>query len=230
MGFSVGSSIYNAPSIYESGAGGGGGGGGGGGDYERGFSVIKGKRYPIVKIGSYWWMCENLDYKSNNIPLRNLNEWSASSVAQMAYYNDDETTAKNLKIGALYSYNAVLSLRNEYLDGWSVPGKTEWDDLINNSFGSSAAGVISKAKDNLINNFPLGWNGINYNFLEILPSGILSPIPQNNYSQLNEYAYFWLFNTNSSAYRILFDGSSSTNYLSLIDDFSGRSLRLCKAA
>lgn len=31
MGVSVGSSIYNAPSIYESGAGGGGGGGGGGG-------------------------------------------------------------------------------------------------------------------------------------------------------------------------------------------------------
>lgn len=230
MGVFVGSSIYNAPSIYESGQGGGGGGGGGGGDYERGFSVIKGKSYPIVKIGSYWWTCENLDYKSNNIPLRNINNWSLSSDAQMAYYNDDEATAKSLKIGALYSYQAIVSLRSEDLDGWSVPSKTEWDDLINNSFNDSGAGIISKAQDNLDTNFPSGWNGINYNYMNILPSGILTPIPQNKYELLNEYAYFWLFNTVSNAYRILFDRNARTNYLSLSDDYSGRSLRLCKPA
>lgn len=216
--------IYKGAGIYKNGAE---GGGGGGGDYERGFSVIKGKSYPTVKIGSYWWMCENLDYKSNNINLRTLNQWILSSNPQMAYYNDDEATAKNLKIGALYSYNAVVSLRSEDLDGWSIPTKTEWDDLINNSFNGDVAGLISKAKDDLETNFPSGWNGLNYNYLNILPAGILDSV-RMIYDQINACAYFWLFNTNSNAYRILFNNQASTNYLSLNDDFSGRSLRLCK--
>ena len=214
-------SIHKGAGIYNTGAG------GGGEDYERGFAVIKGKSYPIVKIGSYWWMCENLDYKSNNITLRTLNQWILSSSSQMAYYNDDEATAKNLKIGALYSYRAVVDLRNEDLDGWSIPTKTEWDDLINNSFNGDGAGIISKAKDDLENNFPSGWNGINYNYLNILPAGILDSV-RMNYYQLNQNSYFWLFNTNSTAYRILFSSQADTNYLSLSDDFSGRSLRLCK--
>jgi uncharacterized protein (TIGR02145 family) len=94
---------------------------------------IDGNTYKAIKIGSQVWMAENLKTTKFNdgteIPLvTNNTEWSNLTTPAYCWYNNDETTNKNL-YGALYDRQAV-STGKLCPAGWHVPSDAEWHQLI----------------------------------------------------------------------------------------------------
>jgi uncharacterized protein (TIGR02145 family) len=87
-----------------------------------------GKKYKIVKIGNQTWMAQNLDYggKDGNIGV--------------CY---DKKPANCKKYGALYSANEAKQVCP---DGWHLPNRKEWQELIDFAGGKDIAGKKLKAK------------------------------------------------------------------------------------
>jgi len=82
-----------------------------------------GRIYQTVKIGSQTWMAENLVFKVNNplVP----NTWHDNSNC-WAYDNDQNNVAK---YGYLYNWETA---KNVCPSGWHLPGKEDFETLINN--------------------------------------------------------------------------------------------------
>ncbi len=218
MGVSVGSSIYNAPSIYESGAG-----GGGGGDTNK----IGGRTYRTVTINGVTWLAENLDFKFCLI-----GGVGNPSTPNAWYYNNNEPTYGIdgvKKCGLLYNWYAVELLnnnRNELIPGWHVPTYDEWNALANAVGGPGVAGTILKSLDGAADGiWPTDWNGTNEFGFSVFPAGEYN---SGNFKNLNDYAFFWTSNEiGSSAYYKYFSKVSSIDSTYASKD-RGYSIRLVK--
>jgi uncharacterized protein (TIGR02145 family) len=88
-----------------------------------------GNIYKTVKIGSTWWMPENLKTKRYNtgdsialIP-GNIPDsaWSKSETGAYCYFDE--------KYGFLYNYYAIADPRGLAPAGWHIPTDNEWKDL-----------------------------------------------------------------------------------------------------
>ncbi len=88
-----------------------------------------GNIYKIVKIGSQWWMAENLAWLSN------VNRAGPSSSTKPYYYvynyrGENITKAKKTQnyktYGVLYNWPAALSCCP---DGWHLPSNKDWEKL-----------------------------------------------------------------------------------------------------
>lgn len=148
-------------------------------------------RYPVVEIGSQFWMAENLKTTKFNdgsfiaYPGNNIIEWNSNISGAYAWYDNDPGKYKN-KYGALYNWYAVNSA-NLCPSGWHVPTFDEWKVLRDNLGGASVAGgkikesedTESKAHNNLV---------ANESGLSILTAGIRT---RNSYSDLRLYGYLW---------------------------------------
>lgn len=216
MGVTVGSSIYNAPSIYESGAGGGGGG--------SGTTNIGGRDYRTVKIGGSTWLAENLDYKFSGCGIGgagtpiNPNAW---------YYNNDETTYGidgTLKCGLLYNWFAVKFLndnKSALIPGWHVPTKDEFIELANEVGGVNISGTILKAYDL---SWAPSWNGIDLYGFGVLPAGYYD----GNFYNVQVTSAFWsITEKGGDSYKAGFDNSSEMHTITGSRYF-GNSVRLVK--
>jgi uncharacterized protein (TIGR02145 family) len=90
--------------------------------------------YTTVTIGNQVWMAENLKTTKYNdgssVPLiiDNL-EWGNLSTPGYCWYNNDETTNKNV-CGALYNWHTVNTGKLAPV-GWHVPDYNEWQSLAN---------------------------------------------------------------------------------------------------
>ena len=110
--------------------------------------------YPVVEIGTTFWMEENLKttkYNNNTpIPLVSINtEWVALITPGFCWYNNDEATYK-AAYGALYNWYTVDATSTDHKNlcptGWHVPTSAEWATLTTYLGGESVAG--GKLKEN----------------------------------------------------------------------------------
>ena len=104
---------------------------------------IDGNVYKTIKIGSQWWMAENLKvtkYRDGSpIPNRtNKIEWA--SIKTGAYCNYDNTASKSTIYGKLYNWYAVNDSRKIAPTGWHVPTDEEWTILTIFLAGESIVG------------------------------------------------------------------------------------------
>ena len=102
-----------------------------------------GKTYATVKIGSQWWMAENLketQYRNGDaIPVETDNAtWAGLSTGARCAYNNSETTANTY--GYLYNWYAVDDSRFIASSGWHVPSDAEWSTLSTYLGGTNVAG------------------------------------------------------------------------------------------
>jgi len=95
---------------------------------------IDGNIYTTVILGEQEWMTDNLrTTRFNNgmqieYPGDNFADWLNNTSGAYAWYNNDETTYKNI-YGALYNFPAVNN-GNLCPIGWRVPSVEDWNLLI----------------------------------------------------------------------------------------------------
>jgi len=108
---------------------------------------INGNIYKTVKIGTQWWMAENLRTTLYNdgsaIQLvTDDTEWNNLTTPGYCWYNNDSPTYK-IPYGALYNWYAV-NTGNLCPAGWHVSSVVEWttlkDYLTNNGYGYDGSG------------------------------------------------------------------------------------------
>jgi len=132
-----------------------------------------GQEYRTVEIGGVVWLAENLRYKTPS------SSWPA---------NNQE--ANVLKYGRLYTWDAAVEACP---DGWRLPTRQEWDDLITFAGGEDKAGKRLKAKD--------GWDSINWGKASRTGNGVdrygFSATPGGDrltsgyFEHTGEYAHYW---------------------------------------
>lgn len=107
---------------------------------------IDGNMYDLVKIGNQIWFGENLkvtrynDGEAINI-ITNDTLWSNDMIPAMCWHNNDSNLAD--KYGGYYNWY-VVSSGKLCPSGWHVPGRNEWDTLI--EFLGGAANNSGKLK------------------------------------------------------------------------------------
>lgn len=109
---------------------------------------IDGFAYNTVKIGSQYWMVENLRTETfgngDKIPfVESENEWVNLSGGAYCYYSND-VNAGNL-YGKLYNGYVVSDSRGIAPEGWHVPGEDDWL-LLESYLGANSASMGTPVK------------------------------------------------------------------------------------
>jgi len=166
---------------------------------------IDGNNYKVVKIGSQYWMAENLKVTHYNnggaIPhVTDTTQWT--NITSGAYCNYDNNIINVETYGRLYNWYAVDDTRNIAPQGWHVPNDIEWHELLNYFGGQSVAGGKMK-ETGLLHWSPPNTGATNESGFTALPGGGR----YNNFFSLKNTAYFWSSTSIHSAaasYAILF--------------------------
>jgi uncharacterized protein (TIGR02145 family) len=139
------------------------------------------KEYKWVKIGSQYWMAENLTWlpavspasqSSNSAPVYYVYGYNGTDV------NAAKTTENYTKYGVLYNWTAAMNgnsgsnanpsgVQGVCPNGWHVPSNEEWNQLAYYLGGSEGAGI--KLKNN--SGWGDGRNGDNSSGFTALPAG-----------------------------------------------------------
>ena len=127
------------------------------------------KNYKIVKIGTQWWMAENLNFES----------------AQSRCYGEEKENCE--KYGRLYLFSEA---RNVCPDDWSLPTYSDWNKLKkfiqDNVASNTNLGMTLRSK--------IGWDetgtgkGLDYFGFNALPGGFYKTL---NYDEEYKTVYFW---------------------------------------
>lgn len=174
-----------------------------------------GNTYKTVKIGSQWWMCENLkvEHYNDGSPISYIDinaldsNWSHASEGAFCYINDSI-------YGKLYNYLAVSDVRKLAPEGWHVPTDSEWQTL-EKSVGMSdvqASGLAWRGTteaEKLVVKSSLGWPtnsavfGSNEVGFSALPGGVRVSDGTTNNSQ--SVAFWWTSSSkdNQAYYRYI---------------------------
>jgi uncharacterized protein (TIGR02145 family) len=144
-----------------------------GGDSTGTVTDVDGNVYPTIKIGSQWWMGENLKvthYRNGALcqavipgsrpgaaeisrvtqylygdPIPNVTDDGAwSSLSTGGYCNYDNDENNGDIYGKLYNWYAVADSREIAPPGWHVPTDEEWQTLVDFAGGELVAGGILK--------------------------------------------------------------------------------------
>jgi len=154
--------------------------------YETGkVSDIDGNIYKTVKIGSQWWMAENLrvtHYNNGDVINRFVYGRAGTDTPSIMYLHDDDSDADIY--GAFYNWFAISDERGLAPEGWHVSSDEEWKELeIYIGMDSSAVDTTgwrgldtgSKIKSNYdwgyIYGYSNEYNGTDIYGLNILPAG-----------------------------------------------------------
>jgi len=155
---------------------------------------IDGNEYNTVKIGTQWWMAENLrttKYNDGTAIFNEKDNWAWSFLEKGGYCffdNDFETNAK--QHGALYNQYAVATDKL-CPAGWHVPSKGELDQLI--AYLGPVDQIGKKIKAPCIwewNTFD--GNGTNETGFSALPGGFRSD-DEEGFLGKYEHTIWWLY-------------------------------------
>ena len=190
---------------------------------------IDGNVYRTVKIGSQWWMAENLKatHYRNGDEIPNMTgdaDWSNLTAGACSYYDDNANNAA--VYGRLYNWYGVNDSRKIAPAGWHVPSDEEWKEL-EMVLGMSQYSVDStryrgtneggKLKETGTSHwFDPNTGATNETGFSALPGGYrLSTV---GYHDIGYYTYFWSSTEGSSGqawYRLLSYRYSKVYRLSL---------------
>ncbi len=104
---------------------------------------IDGNTYRTVKIGSLWWMAENLKvtHYRNGIAIPNVTDSATWGDLLSGAYCDPANAATNVAVyGRLYNFYAVNDSSILAPAGWHVASDAEWQTLVDYNSGDSVAG------------------------------------------------------------------------------------------
>ncbi len=146
-----------------------------------------GKVYKTVKIGNQWWMAENLAYKASS--------------GCWAYGNDESNVSK---YGYLYHWN-----KNVCPNGWHLPSKEEWEELIDFLGGEYVAGKKLKSSNEWLVEDNENLSGNNKSGFNALPGGMGTSKYDCNF--VGEVGFWWTSTKYKSTYFITKGMKSSHN-------------------
>ena len=114
----------------------------------RSLTDIDGNGYDTVKIGSQFWMKQNLNtahYRNGDIipQITSTNLWATLYTGAWCWYNNDPAIYA-ATYGRLYNWYAVNDPRGLAPMGWHVPTDAEWTTLSTSLGGDAAAGGAMK--------------------------------------------------------------------------------------
>ncbi|MFL2807641.1 MAG: FISUMP domain-containing protein [bacterium] len=175
---------------------------------------IDGNEYSTVVIGTQHWMAENLKvtkYRNgdNITHITNNSLWSSDTSG--AYGDYEENTTYSDTYGRLYNWYAVDNSSGRYIcpEGWHVPTKNEYNDLINDLGGFSNA--FLKMRETGTEHWTSELAGTsNSSGFTLLGNGFRI-YNSGNFMNIKRYSYMWTA-THS--------GSNSAYYLSNASSFS----------
>jgi uncharacterized protein (TIGR02145 family) len=109
-----------------------------------------GNRYRTITIGQQTWMAENLrttKYRNGeDIPLITDNTaWRYQSAGAYCNVNNTENVDTIATMGRLYNWYAVSDSRNIAPEGWHVPSRSEWNNLVTYLGGTDAGDLLKES-------------------------------------------------------------------------------------
>lgn len=139
---------------------------------------IDDNKYGIVKIGTQYWMRENLK----------VEHYRDGSPAETYYYNSSIAN-KNL-LGGLYTWHTVTNPSNLAPKGWHVPSHNELKTLSIYASGTSTAPYYSAGKKlKAVRMWSTITNNSNITGFEALPGG--RRLDTGSFSEINGYGQWW---------------------------------------
>ena len=166
------------------------------------FMDIGGNIYQTIKIGTQWWMVENLKvirYRDGEpIPhVTNNTDWSNLGSGAYCNYNNDVNNVATY--GRLYNWYAVNDARGLAPAGWRVPMDADWKELemflgMSQTDADASGWRGSPVGGKLKEIGTVHWNSpnsdaTNESGFTALPGGYRNII--GIFDNLEYYAYFW---------------------------------------
>jgi uncharacterized protein (TIGR02145 family) len=168
---------------------------------------IDGNRYQTIKIGTQWWMAENLEvtHYRNGDAIPNVSSNTVwGSLSSGAYCIAD--------YGHMYNWYAVDDSRGLAPDGWRVADDGDWQTLIDYLGGSSVAGGKMKSTGTSDWSSP-NTGATNESGFSAFPGGYRHA-NDGSFNAGGEVAFFWSASGASSTqawYRDIFYNSTGIN-------------------
>lgn len=150
-----------------------------------------GQTYKTVKIGSQWWMAENLNYADSSLGIVGLSQCENSSADSCKKYGRYYSWMIAVDTPAVFSTNAKdcgynftcklkLPVRGICPEGWHIPSSAEWQHLFT-AMGKSQNAMLAKGFDE----FPNASDSYGFSALPI--GGFFT----NNFSFVGTKVLFW---------------------------------------
>lgn len=207
-----------------------------GGDELETVTDIDNNQYPVVRIGKKLWMATNLIVTKFNdgteIPLQLSNtDWYEAAWGMAPAYSYFEMNDANIeKYGLYYNWHTVQSGKL-CPEGWRMPAKADYDELIETLGGAQAAHPAMKAESGWVDmsyqELP-EYQGTNSSGFNGVPAGWR--LDGGNFSNAREFAYFWT-SSESDEYRSVGVVLASENTEVIFSDFhrgTGMAVRCVK--
>ncbi|GBU24765.1 hypothetical protein R83H12_01400 [Fibrobacteria bacterium R8-3-H12] len=154
------------------------------------------KIYNYVKIGSQYWMAENLNYAASGKCYGENSRLHDDESETYIEFPEEEILFNCETFGFLYDWDTAMAVCP---DGWHIPNDSDWNALMVSVGDSSTAGKFLKAANNWNNNVSISDQNA-YGF-SALPGGRggYSTDGFNDFNDLGDFGYWWS-SSNSGAY------------------------------